>query len=147
VGPAYHIRPADKPSQLTRYQSTFQLAEGRVAAVAVVRGTIYLNFDADWRHGFSAALRRADGSLLGAAARDPKALAGRLVRVRGWIERRSGSANGPSIELSTAGLIEVLEAPAAAPPARRRGAGTSDPPAPEPKETQTKPPGLVETGR
>jgi micrococcal nuclease len=148
---AYHVRPADKPSQLARYQSTFQLAEGRIAAVAVVRGTIYLNFDADWRHGFSAALRRADGSLLGAAARDPKALAGRLVRVRGWIERRSGSANGPSIELSTAGLIEVLEAPdpasTAAPPARRRGAGTSEPPALEPQETQTKPPGLVETGR
>ena len=72
---------------------------------------IYLNFDADWRRAFSAALRRNDRALLGSGADNPKALEGRLVRVRGWIEQRSGPSNAPTVELSTAGLIEVLDEP------------------------------------
>ena len=106
---AYQVRPADKPSQLARYRSTFQLVEGRIAGAALVRGMIYLNFDADWRRAFSVALRRADRSFLGANAGDPKALEGSLVRVRGWIERRSGPSNGPSIELS----LETVSRPLA----------------------------------
>src|SRR4029078_5794385 len=50
---AYQVRPADRPLERARSRSTFQLVEGRIAAVAQVRGTIYLNFDADWRHAFS----------------------------------------------------------------------------------------------
>ena len=66
--------------------------------------------------------------------------------MRGWIEQR----HGPTIDLSSAGLIEVLDAPAAA-------AGAAPPPESSrrmtPQERQdaqpgrTKPPGLVETGR
>ena len=149
---AYHARLADRPSQLARYRSTFQLAEGRIATVAQVRGTIHLNFDVDWRRGFSASLRRADRGLLGSDAIDPKALAGRLVRVRGWIEQRGGGAHGPVIELSTAGLIEILDAPspgAPAPDPDRADRGSSPYPGtpPEPPQTQAKPPGLIETGR
>ena len=153
---AYQVRPADRPAQLARYRSTFQLVEGRIAGVAPVRGMIYLNFDADWRRAFSAALRRGDRSVLGVDAGNPKALEGRLVRVRGWIEQRSGAANGPSIELSTAGLIEVLDEPgpgaaAAGSLPGRRGAGQRGgmprEPDSKPPEPETKPPGLVETGR
>ena len=155
---AYQVTPADKPTQLVRYRSTFQLVEGRIAGVATVRGTIYLNFDADWRRAFSVSLRRGDGGLLGVDAGNPKALEGRLVRVRGWIEQRGGPANAPIIELSTAGLIEVLDDPdpgaaAARPLPGRRGAGgrASPPQGPGPKPPEpvpeAKPPGLVETGR
>ena len=100
---------------------------------------IYLNFDADWRHAFSVALRRADRDLLGSGGSNPKALQGRHVRVRGWIEQRSGASNAPAIELSTAGLLEVLDEPGTgiAP-----GATPTAPPEPE-----SKPPGLIETGR
>ena len=144
---AYQVRSSDKLGQLQRARSTFLLVEGRVVGVAQVRGMIYLNFATDWRRAFSVSLRRADRGLLGAHAGAPKALEGRLVRVRGWIEQRSGSATGPAIELSTAGLIEVLDTPepGAAPTGplpRGRGAG-GQPPA----ELETKPPGLVETGQ
>src|SRR4029078_9123467 len=81
---AYQVRPSEKPSQLVRFRSTFQLVEGRVAGVAQVRGMIYLTFDADWRHAFSVAVRRGDRSLLTAEGDNPKALEGRLFRVRGW---------------------------------------------------------------
>jgi hypothetical protein len=41
-----------------------------------------------------------------ASTRNPKGLEGRVVRVRGWIERRG---NAPYINLSSAGLIEVVD--------------------------------------
>jgi hypothetical protein len=115
------------------------MIEGPISRVALVRGTIYLNFGAD-RHAFSVSLRRGDRGLLGSFADDPKALEGRLARVRGWIELR----HGPTIDLSTAGLIEVLDAPAPAAGGGRRPRASRDPLRQEP---DAKPPGLVETGR
>jgi endonuclease YncB( thermonuclease family) len=105
---AYRVRPADKPAELLRYRTTFQIVEGRLVRVAPVRDTIYLNFDRDWRHAFSVSLRRNDSGLLGAYAGNPRRLEGRTVRVRGWIEERGGA---PIIDLSTGGLIEVQETP------------------------------------
>jgi hypothetical protein len=110
---AYQVRPADKPSELLRYRTTFQLVEGTIERVAEVRGTIYLNFGRDWRRGFSVSLRRNDRQLLAEHAGNPKGLDGRRVRVRGWIEQRGG----PLIDLSRGGTIEVIgEAAPAAPP-------------------------------
>ena len=141
---AYQVRPADRPAQLSRHRSTFQVVEGRIARVAQVRGIIYLNFAADWRRAFSASLRRGDRALLGASAGDPKALEGKPVRVRGWIELHKA----PTVNLSVGGLIELLDEPAdaastAPPPDRRSQAPRS--PAPRAPETQT--PGLIEAGR
>ena len=104
---AYQVRPADKPSELLRYRATFQIVEGVVVLVGQTRGSLYLNFDHNWRHGFSVSLRRDDASLLGAAyAGNPKALEGRSVRVRGWIAQRGAA---PVIDVSAGGLVEVLE--------------------------------------
>ena len=85
---AYQVRQADRPAELLRYRTTFQIVEGRIARVAFVRGVIHLNFDRNWRRAFSVSLRNADRGLLGVSAGDPKGLEGRHVRVRGWIERR-----------------------------------------------------------
>ena len=106
---AYQVRSADNPAELMRYRATFQVVAGTVVRVAQVRETIYLNFDRNWRRGFSVSLRRDESGLLGAHAGNPKGLEGRSVRVRGWIEQRGGS---PVIEASAGGPIEVLEAPA-----------------------------------
>jgi endonuclease YncB( thermonuclease family) len=103
---AYQVRPADKPSELLRYRTTFQVVGGTIVRVGQTRGSIYLNFDSDWRRGLSASLRRDDVGLLGTYAGKPKTLEGRRVRVRGWIDRR-GSA--PVIDLSAGGAIEILE--------------------------------------
>ena len=145
---AYQVRSTDLPRELARYRSTFQVVEGGIARVAQARGTIYLNFGAG-RRAFAVSLRRGDRALLGTVGNDPKALEGKRVRVRGWIEQR----NGPTINLSAAGLIEVLDEPASAVGAvpgakpgragRRARAGQD----PQPREPDAKPPGLVETGR
>ena len=108
---AYQVRAAADAAELRRYRATFQLVEGKVVAVGVRRTTIYLNFSRNWRRGFSASLRRGDASLLGTYAADPRALEGRDVRVRGWIEQRRGA---PTIDLSVGGLVEILVAPLAA---------------------------------
>ena len=151
---AYQVRRADRPSELARYSATFQVVEGRIVRVAEVRGVIYLNFDADWRQGFSVSLRRADRNLLGEFAERPKALEGASVRVRGWIEQRLS----PTIDLSSAGLIELENVgagvgaidPASARRTRRRP-GTVEAPEPRPDpqapDPKAKPPGLMEAGR
>ncbi len=148
---AYEVRPADAPLALSRHRSSFQVVEGRIARVGQGRGTIYLDFGAD-RRAFSASLRRADRALLGSSADNPKALEGKIARVRGWIERRSGAFAGPAIDLSTAGLVEILEGPAATQPgeARTPGRGSGGARrqyAPQGQQPETKPPGLVEAGR
>ena len=81
-----------------------QIIEGWVAAVGMSRNEVFLNFGRDWRWDFTAAvdLKRSDDRE-GLVAR-LKDLKGRLVRVRGFIERR----NGPFISLATAEAIEEL---------------------------------------
>jgi endonuclease YncB( thermonuclease family) len=101
---AYQVRSADQPAALLRHLATFQLVEGRVVHVAETRGSIYLNFAADRRRGFSVSLKAADRDRLGAYAAAPWGLERRQVRVRGWIERR----RGPVIDLSAAGELEVM---------------------------------------
>ena len=105
---AYAIRPAAGPLALSRRRSSFQVVEGHIERVGQGRGAIYLDFGVG--HGaFSVSLRRADRALLGDSADNPKALEGKVVLVRGWIARRSGTFTGPVIDLSAGGLIEVLE--------------------------------------
>ena len=83
---AYQVRPADKPSELLRYRATFQIVEGTIVSVGQTRGSIYLNFDRNWRRGFSVSLRRGDAGLLGELRRqsqDP----GRPQRARARLDR------------------------------------------------------------
>jgi endonuclease YncB( thermonuclease family) len=142
---AYQVKSGERPSELARYRGTFQLVEGRIERVAQGRGgTVYLNFEKDWRRAFAISCRRGDREALGPdAAGDAKALEGRLVRVRGWVEQQR---HGPTIDLSTAGLVELLDAPVSSPAggSRRRATIPDGQPSREP---ESKPPGLVEAGR
>lgn len=112
---AYAIHDVRNPAALLRHHGRFQIVEGKVARVAQVRGLIYLNFGSFRRRAFFAVLRDGDRALPDAYVQDPKGLEGRMVRVRGWIERRQ---HRPAIDLSAAGMIEVLSGPAGGP--RRR---------------------------
>jgi endonuclease YncB( thermonuclease family) len=105
---AYKVRSADNSAELMRYRTAFQIVEGTVVRVGLTSGSIYLNFDRNWRRGFSVSLRRDDSALLGAYADNPRGLEGRSVRVRGWIEQRRGA---PVMDMSVGGLIELLETP------------------------------------
>ena len=99
----YAIRNAD-PGILNRQLGTFQLIEGRVVDAAKVKGTVYLNFGADWRSDFTISLRYKAVRMFKKAGIDPLALKGQSVRVRGWLSKR----NGPMIKVSHPEQIEVL---------------------------------------
>ena len=87
-----------------RYLSTFQLIEGRVLRVAVVRGRAYLNFGKDWRTDFTISIAPKNRRLFRKAGVDVTGYEGRMVRVRGWLR----SFNGPLVEATHPEQIEVL---------------------------------------
>lgn len=84
---------------------SFQLAEGRVAEAAVVGGRAYLNFGEDWKSDLTAVLQPETVDLFLDEGIDPAGYAGRLVRLRGWVELY----NGPMMEITHPEQIEVLE--------------------------------------
>jgi micrococcal nuclease len=102
---AYVVRSVSEVRSLLSLVGTFQLVEGRIAAVTSLRSAIYVNFGADWRTDFTISIR-------GGARREAKgrwadlaALSGRLLRVRGWIEQRGG----PLIDIQDLAEIEWLD--------------------------------------
>lgn len=144
---AYQVLSAVAAPDLMRYRGTYQIVEGRVAQVATVRGQVFVNFGRDWREDFTATLRSSARRAAEATGMDLKSLEGRRVRVRGWIERRSG----PAIEIHHPGQIEIVAEDE--PPPRRRplpriprrddSDGASQPP-PTKKRPAGGPPGVIE---
>jgi len=104
--PYYAIRSAAEPSELERLADTFQIVEGKVRAVALVRGRVYINFGENYRTDFTASIDPRDVGNFPKRGRDLKVLEGRTVRVRGWL----GRLNGPVIEVSHPEQIELLGA-------------------------------------
>lgn len=100
----YAIRNAD-PAILGRELGSFQLIEGRVVDAAKVKGTIYLNFGADWRTDFTVSLKHKAVRMFKQAGIDPLTLKGQSIRVRGWLSKR----NGPMIKASHPEQIEILD--------------------------------------
>ena len=99
--PFYALR---RPIETPGYVDTFQIVEGEVREVSVARsGRIYLNFGADWRTDFTVAVDRQARPAFAGAGIDPAALAGRPVRVRGWIY----AFDGPRIDLAAPWQIEL----------------------------------------
>lgn len=101
---AYRVRPAVRSRDLMRLRNSYQIVEGVVREVADVRGRIYLNFGDNWRDDFTAGIAAGAFRQDQAWREELKALTGKAVRVRGWIERR----NGPYIEVSDRGQIEAV---------------------------------------
>jgi len=97
----YRILPADAAAAAI---GSFQIVEGEVQRVASAKGRTYLNFGADWRQDFTISVAGRDRSVMERQGLDFAALAGRRVRVRGWLE----SLNGPLIELTHAEQLELL---------------------------------------
>ena len=83
----------------------FVLVEGKVLSVRQSGGTIYLNFGGRWTRDLSALIPRRLQAAFRAAGRDPQSFAGRRIRVRGWLERRTG----PVIAVRAPEQIEPLE--------------------------------------
>jgi len=108
---SYRVRRASRPATLLPYTHTFQVVEGRVQRVARYRRTTYLNFGRHWRTDFTLIVEGRAHRYLAKQGLDLKALEGRRVRVRGWIEER----DGPMMRLTHPEQIELLDPRGAAP--------------------------------
>jgi len=80
------------------------IVAGRVHAVGWAGDRLYLNFGEDRRSDFTARAERADVRAMAKAGIQLEALAGREVRLRGWLFQ----LGGPMIELAGPAQIEVL---------------------------------------
>jgi hypothetical protein len=63
-----------------------------------------VNFGRRWSQDFTVAILKRNERLFTGAGLAPKALAGRHVEVRGWIEERGG----PAIEAARPEQIEIV---------------------------------------
>jgi hypothetical protein len=102
--PQYAVRPAASLS--AGMAGSFQLVEGKVANVGVHDGRAFLDFNDDYRQGFSATVAPEDRKIFRKAGFALEDLAGRHVRLRGVIEDFGGR---PEIALSNPYQIEVLD--------------------------------------
>lgn len=96
---------AENPTRILAQAGHFVLVEGKVLSVRESGATIYLNFARRFREGFSATVLRRLGRNFARDGLDLKALQGRRIRVRGFVERRSG----PIVEVSHPEQIELIE--------------------------------------
>jgi endonuclease YncB( thermonuclease family) len=85
---------ADEPAAILAQRGAFALVEGTVASIHDTQSTLYVNFGRRWSRDFSVTIRKRNQRNFAAAGVDLKRLAGRRVRVRGWIEAHDGDQSG-----------------------------------------------------
>jgi len=103
--PVYVIGKAEEPADVLKSRGRFALVEGKVLSVRESGGTIYVNFGRRWSEDFTVTIARRNERAFTAAGIQPKSLAGRRVRIRGWIEERGG----PWVEAARPEQIEVVQ--------------------------------------
>ncbi len=100
--PFYAVRT---PTTVVHDIDSFQIVEGRVVEARRVKRHVYLNFGADWRTDFTVSMTTSRLRAFETTGLDPLVLAGRVVRVRGWVT----SFNGPLITATHPEQIEVID--------------------------------------
>ncbi len=96
--PDYALRT---PAQAARLVDTWQVVEGSVSQVRAQHDAVFLEFGEDRAHDLAV---RIPISIAQAMEVDPAELAGRKIRVRGWI----GKTLGPVIAIDHAEQIETI---------------------------------------
>jgi endonuclease YncB( thermonuclease family) len=102
--PYYVVRQADNIADILAEQGRFAVVGGKVASVRESGGIVYVNFGRRWSQDFTVTILKRNERLFTGAGLAPKALAGRHVEVRGWIEERGG----PAIEAARPEQIEII---------------------------------------
>jgi len=103
--PSYRPRRAEDPAAIAAERGRFAIVEGNVLSVRESGSTIYMNFGKRWSEDFTVTIAKRNERAFAAAGLDLKTLAGRRVRVRGWIEERGG----PWVEATRPEQIELVE--------------------------------------
>ncbi len=86
---AYDIEDAHNVHRLGNLIDSYQLVEGTVLNVGEGGGRVYLNFTKDWRSDFTVSIERKDVAAFTKAGLNVRALAGKRIRVRGWLAWRN----------------------------------------------------------
>lgn len=98
------IKSAESPGDILAGIGRFTVVEGRVLSVRQAGATTYLNFGRNWTRDFAVTISRRMIGAFEATGLSLKSLENRRIRVRGWIEARSG----PRIEVLRVGQIELV---------------------------------------
>jgi endonuclease YncB( thermonuclease family) len=88
--PYYEVLNAEAPNDALAYGGRFALIEGKVASVRESGPTIYVNFGRRRIGDITVTIRKRNERSFAAAGLDLPSLAGRRIRVRGWLEARGG---------------------------------------------------------
>jgi endonuclease YncB( thermonuclease family) len=103
-GPAAH--QADKYTAILAETGRFAVVEGKVLSVREAGNTIYVNFGRRWSEDFTVTIAKRLQPAFISGGVVPKSLSGQVVRVRGFIEERSG----PWIEATSPAQFETVAA-------------------------------------
>jgi endonuclease YncB( thermonuclease family) len=98
------IKNSESPGDILAAIGRFTIVEGRVLSVRQAGSTTYLNFGRNWTRDFAATISRRMLGTFESAGIALKSLENRRIRVRGWVETRSG----PRIDVVRVGQIELL---------------------------------------
>lgn len=95
------------PAEAGQWLDSVQVFEGVVASANSAGGFVYVNFSENWRDGLSLKISHAVRKAMTVRPPhlDPLRLAGRRLRVRGWV----GKGAGPLVEINDPRQIELLE--------------------------------------
>ena len=98
------IKNAESTGDILAGVGRFTVVEGKILSVRQAGATTYLNFGRNWTRDFAVTISRRMMPALEAAGLGPKSLENRRIRVRGYVEARTG----PRIEVLRVGQIEML---------------------------------------
>ncbi|HTP92878.1 MAG TPA: thermonuclease family protein [Xanthobacteraceae bacterium] len=103
----YDVLNAETPADVLAHRGRFALVEGKVVSVRESGSTIYINFGRRWSEDFAVTVLKRNERIFAAAGLDLQKLAGRRIRVRGWVEQRGGAGAAPWIEAAYPEQIET----------------------------------------
>jgi endonuclease YncB( thermonuclease family) len=106
----YDVLDAETAADVLARRGRFALVEGKVVSVRESGATIYVNFGRRWSEDFTVTVLKRNERNFTAAGLDLKGLAGRRIRVRGFIEARGGTGRSPWIEADYPEQIETADA-------------------------------------
>jgi endonuclease YncB( thermonuclease family) len=98
------IKNTESPGGISTGIGRFMLVEGKVLSVRQAGAATYLNFGRNWTRDFAVTIPRQALASLAVAGLVPKSLESKRIRVRGFVELRTG----PRIEVVRAEQIELL---------------------------------------
>jgi endonuclease YncB( thermonuclease family) len=107
--PYYDVLNADTPVDVLAQRGRFALVEGQVVSVRQSGATIYVNFGRRWSESFAVTISKRNERSFAAAGLDVMSLAGRRIRVRGWVEARGADGNVPWMQALRPEQIEIAD--------------------------------------